>query len=149
MRIDVVFVLTSLLGMTDALRRSCRYNPQNWGEGWYYTASGDTLNTVAADFCVSPNVVAQWSGRHDDFNARLPSGINLRLPCRSRRRDCRRNSPNRDGAYVIVSGDTLNSIAGDFCTTANTLAAKNSHLIKNKDSIRTGWVIQVPCGFNQ
>lgn len=149
MRVDVVFTLTSLLGMTHALRRSCRHNPQNWGEGWYYTTSGDTLNIVASDFCVSPNVVAQWSGRRDDPNARLPPGINLRLPCRPRPRDCRRNSPNGDGAYVIVSGDTLNSIAGDFCTTADALAIKNSHLIRNKDSIRTGWVIQVPCSFNQ
>ncbi|EUC44561.1 hypothetical protein COCMIDRAFT_37649 [Bipolaris oryzae ATCC 44560] len=119
MRIDIVFTFTSLLGMTDALRRSRRHNPRNWGKG------------------------------RNDFNTHLPPGINLGLPCLPRRRYCRRNSPNGDGAYAIVSGGTLNSIAGIFCTIEDALAVENLHFIRNKAGIRTGWVIQDPCSFNQ
>jgi hypothetical protein len=98
---------------------------------------------------VAHNVVQQWSGRYDNIDSVLPRGINLKLPCRDRRRDCRRNSANGDGAYVIASNDNLDSIAVDFCTTSDALVNMNTQRISNKDFILPGWVIQVPCSFNQ
>jgi len=149
MRVNVVFALTSMLGMTEALRRGCRVNRNNRGEGWYYTAPGDTLAIVAADFCTTPQIINQWSGRNDAPNAPLPGGINLKVPCRERRRDCRRNTPDGFGAYVIVSGDTLDDISRDFCTDSDTVTRQNSHRIQDKNIIFPGWQIQVPCSWNQ
>ncbi|KAF5982061.1 putative Ecp7(P20) [Fusarium bulbicola] len=143
MRFDVVFVLSSFLGVSDALRRQCKMNPNHGGEGWYYATSIDTVENVAADFCTTPSVVRQWN----NLEGELKPGMSVKVPCRVRRRDCRKNTPT-DGAYVIVSGDDLGPIAEDFCTNADVLQAMNSGTIKNKDFILPGWVIQVPCSWN-
>ena len=145
MRTDIVFVLTSLLSMTEALRRQCRHNPKNWGEGWYYTVQGDTVTTIAADFCVHPDVIRHWTNIKEET---LPPNFNLKLPCRYRRRDCRAGGDGY-GAYTVVSGDTLNSIAADFCTNADVLVDLNKDLIKDKNFIIPDWVLKVPCSFNQ
>ncbi|OLN88128.1 hypothetical protein CCHL11_00327 [Colletotrichum chlorophyti] len=60
------------------------------------------------------------------------------------KRDCRRDKANPGkGWYWIVSGDTLNSIASDFDTTADELAKLNS--IPDKDFIEAWTTIVVPC----
>ncbi|KAI3531378.1 hypothetical protein CABS01_13884 [Colletotrichum abscissum] len=143
MRSDFLLVMAATLGSTAALRRSCKHTKAS--EGWYYTTSSDTLDILAADFCTSPQVIKEWNNIQN-----IKTGMNLKVPCHwnaGKQRDCAKNSAY-DGAYVVVSGDTLNKIAYDFCTTADVLQQKNSGLIKNKDLIYPDWVIQVPCSFN-
>ncbi|KAL0940531.1 autolysin (n-acetylmuramoyl-l-alanine amidase) [Colletotrichum truncatum] len=143
MRFDVVLTLATLLGSTEALRRSCRKAGAN--DGWYYTVGFDNFNNVAADFCTSPSVLRSWNPNIREVRA----GQNLKVPCQAgrKKRDCKKNSA-LDGAYVVQSGDTLDHIASDFCTNSDTLQSMNSGLIKNKDFIQIGWVIQVPCSWN-
>ncbi|GJC86173.1 spore germination protein YaaH [Colletotrichum liriopes] len=60
------------------------------------------------------------------------------------KRDCRRDRANPGkGWYWIVQGDTLNSIATDFGTTADEIAKLNG--IPNPDSIPSWVTIVVPC----
>ena len=146
MRTDFVVFPTSFLGMTSALRRSCKHNPNNYGEGWYYTVAGDTATILAADFCTRPEIIKQWN----NVGENIPAGINIKVPCRERSRDCRRNDVNGwgNGAYTVKSGDTLIAIASDFCTDYQSLFGMNLNEIENADSIRVGQVIGVPCSFN-
>ncbi|KKY30016.1 putative carbohydrate-binding module family 50 protein [Diaporthe ampelina] len=53
--------------------------------------------------------------------------------------------PNNAGSgwYQVVTGDTLNDIAADFGTDADTLAAASD--IANKDLIFPGDIVTVPC----
>ncbi|KAI7784188.1 carbohydrate-binding module family 50 protein [Diaporthe eres] len=55
------------------------------------------------------------------------------------------HDPNNEGSgwYQVVSGDTLNDIAADFGSDADTLAAASG--IANKDVIFPGDIITVPC----
>ncbi|EOA81859.1 hypothetical protein ACJQWK_05029 [Exserohilum turcicum] len=148
MRANIVLALVSLLSTAEALRRGCRPDSKDASKGWYYTVAGDTLAGVAADFCTTPDVVADLSKRLDNYAANLPAGINLIVPCSVRKRDCRRNTFDGDGAYVFEADDTLAAVAADFCTSADILQQANTLVILNKDSIPAGTVIQVPCSFN-
>ncbi|KAK2767356.1 autolysin (n-acetylmuramoyl-l-alanine amidase) [Colletotrichum kahawae] len=143
MRSDILLVLAAPFGSTLGLRRGCKHTTAS--EGWYYTTSIDSLDAIAADFCTSPAVIKQWNNIQS-----IKPGMNLKVPCHwnaGRQRDCGKNTAT-DGAYVIQSDDTLNSIAYDFCTTADKLQQMNSARITNKDLIYPDWVIQVPCSWN-
>ncbi|KAF2844164.1 carbohydrate-binding module family 50 protein [Plenodomus tracheiphilus IPT5] len=140
MRAEFVLALASCLSTSTALRRGCKHNPSNYGEGWYYTQSFDNINNIAADFCTSPDVLKKWN---NNKSGTITAGMNVKVPCRTRKRDCKKNSAN-DGAYVVSAKnkDDLTVIADDFCTDPDTLVRMNSGLIKNKDYIKDGWVIQ-------
>ncbi|EXK23992.1 hypothetical protein FOMG_19260 [Fusarium oxysporum f. sp. melonis 26406] len=145
MRFDTVFVLTSLLGVSDALRRQCKHNPANEGEGWYYTTSIDNADNVAADFCTKPSIIRQWNNIKGNENVR--PGKNLKVPCRQRRRDCKKGSGST-GWYTVESGDWLSKIAPDFCTDVRGLLELNPKLKPNPDYIEPGWIVTVPCSWN-
>ncbi|TKW55375.1 hypothetical protein CTA1_4096 [Colletotrichum tanaceti] len=59
------------------------------------------------------------------------------------KRGCRKGD-NGLGWYYIVPGDTLNEIAADFSTTAQTINDLND-VITNPDSIPSRTTIVVPC----
>ncbi|KAI9055402.1 hypothetical protein LZ554_000356 [Drepanopeziza brunnea f. sp. 'monogermtubi'] len=139
-----LLLLASILGVASALRRGCRPEQGNTGLGFYTIVGSDTLGVVAADFCTdSPNLLNYNSG------VSFVPGAFYKVPCRARTRDCGRIKGSENGYYTIVSGDQLRFIAEDFCTTVAELQRMNSDLIKNPDSIQAGWIIQVPCSWNQ
>ncbi|KAM0281417.1 hypothetical protein ACHAQH_003540 [Verticillium albo-atrum] len=143
MRPDALLVLAAFFGPSAAFRRGCRRSGE--GEGWYRTTNQDSLDVIAADFCTSPATIRQWNNINN-----IRPGMDLKVSCRwnaGRQRDCQKNSA-RDGAYVVVGGDNLQDIAYDFCTTSDVLQRMNLDKITNKDVIKTGWVIQVPCSWN-
>lgn len=141
---SILITLAALLAPSLALRRACKHI-DSASEGWYYTTSSDTLDVIAADFCTTADIIKQWNNI-DSFEV----GVSLKVPCHwnsGSQRDCAKNS-DLYGAYVIVSGDELQDIAYDFCTTSDVLQSLNSEIITNKDFILTGDVIQVPCSWN-
>ena len=46
--------------------------------------------------------------------------------------------------YTVKKGDTLSKIAGTYKTSVNALKMANSHLVKNVNEIKVGWVLNIP-----
>lgn len=46
--------------------------------------------------------------------------------------------------YTVVEGDTLNELAAEFGVTPDELYSANLDLIKDRDLIEVGWVLQIP-----
>ncbi|KAH9872577.1 hypothetical protein J1614_004970 [Plenodomus biglobosus] len=145
MRANIIFVVAACLGMTEATRRRCRLDDAKPGEGWYYTVQGDTLQKLQDDFCDREGLIRKWN----NIQGHLPMATSLKVPCNARhKRDCLKNRGRSDGAYQIVSGDTLNSIGADFCTTGEDLQLANSNTVPDKDKIFPKQIIYVPCNFH-
>lgn len=130
--------------MSNALRRKCKRNPQNQGEGWYFTTGIDTVQKVADDFCMKPEVVRHWNNINPKDDLR--PGVNIKVRCTERKRDCLKN-PSGNGAYIVASGDEYKYIAPDFCTSVDKLKELNPK-VPHPDTIQPGLLLWVPCPFN-
>lgn len=139
-----IMLLASFLGLAAALRRGCRHDTEKPEEGFYYVENNDKLETVAQDFCTTPDIIKQWNAITD-----LTPSTNIRVPCRERKRDCMGDNDNNNGDYTTLLGDKVSDIAKDFCTDPKTIEDMNKNIIrKGEDIIDADWSLRVPCPFN-
>ncbi|EKD18063.1 putative Ecp7(P20) [Drepanopeziza brunnea f. sp. 'multigermtubi' MB_m1] len=135
-----LFLLASFFGVAIAFRRTCRpdLTGEITGTGYYTVTNFDTLQQIAADFCS-----AQEEMDAINLNVDLKSSTILKVPCRTRKRDCSRIKGDYNRYYTFVDSDQLSMIAADFCIDVNTLRSLNPDA--SETTLSPKEVLKVPC----
>jgi len=108
--------------------------------GIYVVRAGDTLNSIAARFGVSPGVLARANGISNPN--RIYIGQRLVVPGSAAPVTQPAQSPTSSGGtYIVQPGDTLAKIAARYRTTVAALMAANG--IRNPDLIWVGQRLRV------
>ncbi|EKD12154.1 uncharacterized protein L3040_003358 [Drepanopeziza brunnea f. sp. 'multigermtubi'] len=138
-----LLLLASLLSVALAFRRTCRPDTAGalGGTGFYTMTNSDTWSNVAADFCTT---VPELQAMNPD--APITTKNVIRVPCRTRQRDCARIPDTDFGYYTVVAGEILTLIAADFCSTPDRLSRMNTDFVDY--DIKPGMVLKVPCDWN-
>lgn len=101
----------------------------------YVVKAGDTMTSIAKQFCTDVKTIAGFNGITDPDNIR--EGQILRIPL-----GCSGDNEELFQSYTIMSGDTLYSIAKMFGTEVNVLARLNG--IADPDYIEAGRTVRIP-----
>lgn len=140
----VLVVAALLLGASGALFVSRAYaaepNPAPLADGsTYVVRAGDTLNSIAARFGVSPSALARANGIANPNL--IYRGQRLVIPGGAASPPGQGTTPApapaaSGGVYIVQSGDTLAKIAARYRTTVSALMAANG--IRNANLIWVG-----------
>ncbi|EKD20391.1 putative Ecp7(P20) [Drepanopeziza brunnea f. sp. 'multigermtubi' MB_m1] len=143
MRFNNNLSLAFFFSVATAFRRTCTYDTtaDNDVPGSYTIADNDNWSNIAADFCSNIQQLQTMNSR-----ASMTVGQTLRVPCRTRSRDCGKIPGSGYGYYTVVDGDNLQLIARDFCADIDGLSLLNPDVKDYK--ITAGMVLQVPCSWN-
>ncbi|EKD13996.1 uncharacterized protein L3040_008000 [Drepanopeziza brunnea f. sp. 'multigermtubi'] len=145
MRFNNNLLLASFLGVATAIRRTCRPDTTSGvtGTGYYTVGDTDSWANIAADFCTGEGELQNMNP-----SGSIVLGQILKVPCKTRKRDCSRIPGDYKGYYKVVKGDELSLIASDFCTDNYNMVLLNPDIDSSSYIVTPGTDLLVPCNWN-